>query len=158
VRPISTHLRIIGDFCSWRGMLVLAGDQTTPIGDANPFVGQPQANLWFGKTDDLWQFGKPTGWGGPWREQPVGANEVSDPYLMTGFDHKVLHLRHDAAQTVHFSVEIDFLGTQEWVPYAMIDIPPSGYEYHVFPTGFSAHWLRVKVDRTCTATAYLHYT
>src|SRR5690606_502669 len=48
VKPIATHLRIIGDFCSWNGLLVLAGDQTTPIRDTNPFVGQPQANLWFG--------------------------------------------------------------------------------------------------------------
>lgn len=158
IRPISTHLRIIGDFCSWRGLLVLAGDQTTPIGDANPFVGQPQANLWFGKSDDLWQFGKPKGWGGPWYKHPVRANEASDPYLMTGFEKKVLHLRHDATQSVCFTVEIDFLGTQEWFPYAEVEVKSNGYAHHEFPAGFSAHWLRVKADHACTATAYLHYT
>ena len=158
VRPICTHLRIIGDFCSWRGLLVLAGDQTTPLWDSDPFIGQPQANLWFGKTDDLWQFGKPKGWGGPWRDQPVRAGEPSDPYLMTGFEHKVLHLRHDADQAVQFTVEVDFLGDQSWSTCQEIGIPAHGYAYHAFPAGFSAHWVRVTVDRTCTATAYFHYT
>ena len=158
IRPICTHLRIIGDFCSWRGLLVMAGDQTTPLGDSNPFVGQPQANLWFGKTDDLWQFGKPTGWGGPWREQPVAAGEPSDPFLMTGFEHKVLHLRHDAHGTVNFTIEVDFLGDQSWSTYDVIRVPAPGYTYHTFPDGFSAHWVRVAVDRPCTATAYFHYT
>ena len=158
VRPVSTHLRIIGDFCSWRGMLVLAGDQTTPIGDANPFVGQPQANLWFGKTDDLWRFGKPKGWGGPWREQPVVANEPSDPFLMTGFDGKVLHLRHDADEAVQFTIDVDFLGDQSWSTYQTICVPAKGYAYHAFPNGFSAHWVRVTADADCTATAWFHYT
>ena len=158
VRPVSSHLRIIGDYCSWRGMLVMAGDQTTPIGDANPFVGQPQANLWFGKTDDLWQFGKPQGWGGPWLRTNVRAGQPSDPYLMTGFEHKVLHLSHQADAPVTFDVQVDFVGDGSWVSYASMTVPARGYKHHVFPTGFSAHWVRVVADRDCVATAYLHYT
>lgn len=73
IKPVCSHLRIIGDFCSWNGLLVMAGDQTTPIHDSNPYVGQPQANLWMGKTDDLWSWGKPTGCGGPWLEESVKA-------------------------------------------------------------------------------------
>ena len=30
VKPVAQHLRIIPDFCSWRGMLVLGGNQVTP--------------------------------------------------------------------------------------------------------------------------------
>lgn len=157
-RPICTHLRIIPDYCSWRGLLVLAGDQTTPIGDNNPYVGQPQANLWLGKTDDLWQFGKPTGWGGPWWEQAVRAGEASDPYLMTGFDQKVLHITAD--RRAAFTVEVDFLGNQSWQRYARLVVHGngSGYAQHAFPPGYSAHWLRVVAEQDCTATAYLHYT
>jgi len=158
IRPVCTHLRIIGDFCSWRGLLVLAGDQTTPIGDANPFVGQPQANLWFGKTDDLWQFGKPKGWGGPWLEQSIEANQPSDPFLMTGFEHKVLHLCHDANEAVDFTVEVDFIGTQIWKTYAVIRVPAKGYAYHTFPEGFSAHWVRLVSNKPCKASAIFHYT
>ena len=158
IRPISTHLRIIADFCSWRGLLVLAGNQTTPINDSNPFVGQPQAGLWFGKSDDLWRFGKPQGWGGPWWEDAVKANQPSDPFLFTGFEHKVLHLHHDADCTVNFTIEVDFLGNGAWCVYDEVKVGSRGYGYHVFPTGFSAHWARVISDATCTVSAQFTYT
>jgi hypothetical protein len=158
LRPVSSHLRIVGDFCSWNGLLVLAGDQTTPIHDSNPAVGQPQANLWFGKSDDLWQFGRPAGWGGPWWETPVHAGNPSDPFLMTGFDRKCLHLAHDADRDVTFTVEVDFMGHGRWVAYDTFTAGARGYVHHVMPEGFAAHWLRVTSDQDCTATAQLHYT
>lgn len=156
VRPIATHLRIIPDFCSWRGMLVLAGNQVTPIFDSNLLAGEPQSNLWFGKTDDLWRFGKPKGWGGPWWETQVVAGEPSDPFLMTGFEHKVLHLTASRSMTV--TLEVDFLGNQTWVPYGKFDVAAGGYVHHEFPPGFSAHWARLIPDMDCTATAYFMYT
>lgn len=159
VRPISTHLRIVGDFCSWRGMLVLAGDQTTPIGDSNPFVGQPQANLWLGKTDDLWSLGgKPAGWGAVWRQTPLQEGAVSDPFLMTGFEHKCVHLTQEGSSSTEFTVEVDFLGDGDWHAYDRFIVPENGYLHHVFPTGFSAHWVRVRTDAACTATAHFVYT
>lgn len=158
VRPICSHLRIIGDFCSWNGLLVMAGDQTTPVHDSNPFVGQPQANLWLGKTDDLWQWGKPTGWGGPWWETQVVANRPSAPFLMTGFEHKCLHVAQDADGDVNVSIEVDFMGHGAWYRYDTVRVPARGYAHHVFPTGFSAHWVRVTADADCTATAQFMYT
>jgi hypothetical protein len=158
LRPVSTHLRMIPDFCTWRGMLVLAGNQVTPIRDSNPFAGEPQSNLWLGKTDDLWSFGKPTGWGGPWWKTRVQAGVGSDPYLMTGFDRKVLHLSQESHTTTYFSVEIDFLGTQEWRPYTELTLGPNGYAHHVFPAGFSAHWVRLIAHEATTATAQFFYT
>jgi hypothetical protein len=157
LRPVCSHLRIVGDYCSWNGLLVMAGDQTTPINDTNAYVGQPQANLWFGKTDDLWQFGKAVGWGGPWWETPVKAATPSDPYLMTGFEHKCVHVRHDGGDGTRVTVQVDFMGQGQWVDYQTLTID-SGYAYHVFPTGFSAHWVRVVADRNGTATAQFAYT
>ena len=139
-------------------MLVVAGDQTTPISDTNPFVGQPQANLWFGKTDDLWRFGKPQGWGGPWRNAPVKAGQPSDPYLMTGFEHKCLHLSQEGAETAQITLEVDFLGDGTWRPYETFTVPGGGYVHHEFPAGFSAHWARVVADAPCKATAWFVYT
>lgn len=158
VRPISTHLRMIPDFCSWRGMLVLSGNQVTPLFDENLLAGEPQSNLWFGKTDDLWNFGKPAGWGGPWWRDEAKAGQPSEPYLMTGFDKKGVHFRHTADRTVTFDVEIDFVGTQEWAPYASFDVGPAGYVHHEFPTGFSAHWVRVTASHDCEATVQFIYT
>jgi len=158
VRPICSHLRIIADFCSWRGLLVLAGDQTTPIWDSNLEGGQPQANLWFGKTDDLWSWGKPAGWGGPWWETPVQADVASDPFLMTGFEHKCLHVLHSAGAGARIAVQVDFMGTGQWATAATLTTDAAGYAVHVFPTGFSAHWVRLVPDRDGIATAQFYYT
>lgn len=158
IRPISTHLWVLGDFCTYRGMLVLGSDNASPHHGANHLAGEPQSNLWFGKTDDLWQFGKPSGWGGPWWQTAVEPDTPSDPYLMTGFDQKGLHLTQESDQSVTFTVEVDFLGIGLWKPYASFDVPPGGYIHHEFPSGFSAHWVRFRVNRACTATAYLIYT
>ncbi|MAX26962.1 MAG: hypothetical protein CMJ19_20910 [Phycisphaeraceae bacterium] len=153
VRPISTHLWVHGDFCTYRGMLVLGADNAS-----NPGSAEPQSGLWFGKTDDLWKLGKPTGWGGPWWDEAVKAGEASDPYLMTGFDKKCIHIKHDADKQATFDIQVDFMGCGEFVTYAKMVAPPKGYVQHTFPEGFSAHWVRVVPDTDCTATAQLFYT
>lgn len=157
VRPICTHLRIVPDFCSFRGMFVMAGNQATPVG-GNLLSPQSQSGIWFGKTDDLWSFGKPQGWGGPWRRTQVTAVEPSDPYLMTGFDKKVLHLVHESGPEVEITVEVDFLGDGTWKKYESIRLGPGKYRYHLFPQGFSAHWVWLVSDRNCTLTAEFIYT
>ena len=151
IRPISTHLRIVPDFCFWRGLFVMAGDQTDNA------VGQPQSGLWFGNIDDLWNFGKPAGWGGPWWESSVAAETWSDPFLMTGFDKKVLHLATNTDAPATFTVEVDFLGNGSFRTYKTIEAPANGYVHHEFPDGFAAHWVRLKTNRNCTATAYFMY-
>lgn len=158
VRPVCTHLRIIGDFCPWNGLLVMAGDQTTPIGDSNTYVGQPQANLWLGKSDDLWQWGKPKGWGGPWYRTPLAAETPSDPYLMTGYEHKCVHFAHDHDGPVSFEIQVDFCGDGDWHTLETVTVAPGGYKPYCFPEGFSAHWVRFIGNRACTASAQLHYT
>jgi len=152
VRPIASHLRIVPDFCHWRGLLVLAGDQTDSA------VGQPQSGFWFGSVDDLTAFGAPTGWGAVWRDDLVRAGVPSDPFLMTGFRDKGLHLWHDSSQLVNFVVEVDPLGDGRWRTYRSFPVKPGGYEHHEFPSGFSAHWVRVTTDVNCKATAHFIYS
>ncbi len=155
VKPICQHLRIIPDYTAFRGLLALGGNQTSPNGDNNSVGGQPQAGIWFGKTDDLWAWGKPQGWGGPWRRTAVKAGQPSDAFLMTGFDRKVLHLRSD--KPAEFEVQVDFLGG-EWVTYETFKTGVEGYRFHAFPNGFSAHWVRIIPKTNCTASAEFMYT
>ena len=158
LRPISTHLWVLGDFCSYRGMFVMGNDSASPSGDHNILTAEPQSGLFFGKTDDLWKFGKPSGWGGPWWEDKVEAGKPSDPYLMTGFDKKVIHMSHDSNDTVTFKVEVDFLGNGSWKTYDSFEVSAKGYKHYEFPQGYSAHWVRITLDKFCTATVYLTYT
>lgn len=156
VKPIAQHLWVLGDFCSWRGMLVMGADNASPSRGHNALCAEPQSGLWFGKTDDLWSFGKPQGWGGPWWEDSVEAGQVSDPYLMTGFDNKMLHLSHDAEKAVDFTIEVDFLGNGKWQVLDTVTVDK--YLPYAFLPGYSAHWIRFKAGGKCNATAQLHYT
>ena len=158
IRPISTHLWVHGDFCSWKGLLVIGADNASSEVGGNVLCAEPQSGLWFGRTDDLWKLGKATGWGGPWWEDLVEAGRPSDPYLMTGFDKKCAHFSHDSDVPVDFRIEIDFLGTGAWQSYASIRVPAKGYMPHVFPEGFSAHWVRVVAGAACRASAQFVYT
>ncbi|MEQ8848245.1 hypothetical protein [Botrimarina sp.] len=151
IKPIASHLRICPDMVSWRGMLVLAGDQTDNA------VGQPQSGLWLGHIDELWGWGKPSGWGAVWWEDDVEAGQVSDPFLMTGFDKKVVHLANDSDRAAAVSIEIDFLGSGRWREYRSIELPAGGYVHHTFPDGYSAHWVRARANDACTATVSFTY-
>jgi hypothetical protein len=55
-------------------------------------------------------------------------------------------------------LEVDFLGDGSWRPYKSIIVDPEpNYVHHEFPDGFSAHWVRVRVDKDCVATVYFIY-
>ena len=155
VKPVCNHLRVIPDYCAFRGLLTMGGNSTSPNHDANILGGQPQSGIWFGKTDDLWSWGKPQGWGGPWRQTAVRKGEASDPFLMTGFDRKVLHLKV-GEHAVMINIEIDFLGNGTWEKFDTVRVP--GYAHYLFPEGFSAHWVRLTPQADCKATAEFIYT
>lgn len=158
VRPISTHLWVLGDFCSWRGLLVLGADNASPSGGESPTTAEAQSGLWFGKTDDLWSFGKPSGWGGPWWLSDVRAGEPSDPYLMTGFEHKCVHLENAGDATARFTLEIDVHGHGRFATHHVLTVEPGQTVTHTFPTGFSAHWVRLCSDTDTVASAQFFYT
>ncbi len=158
MKPIAAHDYAISDFCTWRGLLVLAGLRTdAPPGERVAVDPEGRGALWFGQVDELWRLGKPVGVGGPWLDTPVQPGQPSDPYLMTGFDRKILRLRHDAAGPVRFQVEVDYSNRDYWKLYAAFDVPPGVEFVHEFPDGFSAHWVRVVADQRCRATAQLEY-
>ena len=90
IKPIGSHLRYVPDFCDWNGRLVLASDETSIQG--NKLAGQPQSNLWFGQYEDLKSWGPASGYGGPWIEDKVEAGVASDPFLVDGFDQRMIHL------------------------------------------------------------------
>lgn len=157
IRPICSHLRIVPDFCSFRGHLVLAGNEASSAG-GNYHAPQSQSGIWFGQTDDLWNWGKPKGWGGVWRDTYVRKGQASDPFLMTGFDKKAVHFSQKGNQPTAFAIEVDITGYGEWKRYTEIALEPNGYTFHVFPDGFSAHWVRIVAYEPCTATVEFVYS
>jgi hypothetical protein len=179
-RPIATHNRQIFDFASWRGMLVMSGITRVPraaccqcggdtggqaaSGTADAADGHSitsddgKVGLWLGNVEDLRKLGPPRGEGGPWRNTTVQAGEPSDPYLMTGYDRKTVQFAHDRPTTVRFTLEVDFLADGTWHIYRTFAVQAGQTLTHAFPREFSAHWVRVRADTNCHATAWFVYS
>lgn len=158
IRPITTHNKAISDYASWRGLLAITGVAASATANNHVYRSDDgQAAVWFGNVDDLWRMGAPSGVGGPWKNSSVTNGVASDPYLMFGYERKELELSHSNASPVTFAIEVDFAADNSWSPYAQITVPAGQTVKHVFPDGYSAHWVRVKSDTTTTATAQFTY-
>ncbi|MBO6121644.1 MAG: hypothetical protein J6Q49_07275 [Kiritimatiellae bacterium] len=94
IRPISTYLKVIGDFCRWGDKIVFGCDDQAKsefLGKRTLKKGEQrcersQSNLWFVKPEELSSFGPPSGEGYVWIDEDVKAGDVSDPYLYAGYD------------------------------------------------------------------------
>jgi hypothetical protein len=158
IRPITTHNKHISDYASWRGLFAVAGIPASAATNTHLYRSDDgQAAVWFGNVDDLWRMGAPRGVGGPWKNSSATNGVASDPYLMFGYERKELELSHSNAAPVTFTVEVDFAANNTWSPYAQFTVPAGETVKHVFPPGYSAHWVRVKSDTTTTATAQFSY-
>ncbi len=158
MKPVATHHRRITDFCTHRGLVVLSGVRADAAPDGHVFRAAPGGPaLWFGAIDDLWKLGAPRGSGGPWKDTVVQADAPSDAYLMTGYDRKTLTLSHDAPHPVEFTVQVDFYASGQWHDYRRFSVTPGQPLTHVFPEGYSAHWVRLVAKSGCAATAQFRY-
>jgi hypothetical protein len=158
MKPLATHGKRITDFCSWRGLFVATGIlDSAPSSDKVVRSANGNGALWLGEVDDLWRMGEPRGGGGPWLNTAIAANTASDAYLMAGYDRKELRLSHTHTGVVNFTIEVDFLGDNTWSRYTTLAVNPGQTLAHVFPSGYQAHWARVKSDTATTATAQFAY-
>jgi hypothetical protein len=156
MRPVASHNKQITDYCTWNGLLVLAGVREDAKDGGHVFLDPTNdVGLWFGGIDDLWKFGKPIGTGGPWKETQVKANSPSDPYLMTGYDSKTLTLSSDTDTTITMEVDIDH--QTGFHTYREIEVLAGKEVSYQFPTGFSAHWIRFRSRNDGIVSAQLTY-
>ncbi|MEF3303665.1 hypothetical protein [Paenibacillus sp. GYB003] len=158
MQPVCTHNKLIYDFCSWRGMLVLSGLPADGEPDGHTIVSEDGAvRLWLGNVDDLRKFGRPAGRGGPWERTEVEAGVPSDPYLMAGYSDKYVELSHNSPDAARFTIEVDFAASGVWSRYETVTVQPNETFKLTFPAGYSAHWVRVIADRSMRATAIFTY-
>jgi hypothetical protein len=70
----------------------------------------------------------------------------------------VLHLANDGDAPARVEIEVDPLGDGVFRLHQSIQVPAHGYVPHVFPEGFSAHWLRLRARQAGRLTAELVYS
>ena len=159
MRPIATSDTAVHDFCSYRGLLVLSGVSPEAAKEDRHIIRSDdgKAAVWVGTADDLWQLGKPRGFGGPWKNSDVAAGKPSDPYLMTGYDKKTLVLENHGAAETTITVELDAAGDGRFAAYRSFKLAPSAKETFEFPHWINAYWVRTVSSATTNATAQLTY-
>ncbi|WP_146746581.1 hypothetical protein [Sinomicrobium soli] len=157
MRPVSTHNKQISDFNTWNGLLVMSGVRADAEASEHIYKSPDgKTALWFGGIDDLWSLGKPRGEGGPWKDAEVRAGELSDNYLMKGYDDKTLYLTADRDVKISLMVHFEHY-LKEPVLYKTFEVKKGEKLEYEFPEGFSAHWVQVKADKDCKATAWFVY-
>lgn len=157
VRPVATHNRMIHDFCSYAGLLVISGTADSADVESAHIVRSDdgRAALWVGAVDDVWKLGKVRGRGGPWKGTDVKAGVASDPYLLTGFDRRNLELSADRDTTI--TAEIDITGRGKWVTFKAFETEAGKMISYDFPQGLEAYWIRFVAADDCRASAILRY-
>ena len=125
IRPISTYLKVIGDFCYWKdapggGRIVFGCDdhaRSRFLGTRKLKAGQPPnvrstSNLWFVRPEDLKTFGPPSGEGWVWLREDVRKGDVSDPFLWADeYAVKVFSFKDGDGK----NVEYELLHEGDWV-------------------------------------------
>lgn len=158
IRPVCSHDLRVTDFGGYRGLFLMSGiQQNAPSSEHIIRSEDGKAALWAGAIDDLWKLGKPRGQGGPWKNTATKAKSQSDPYLMWGYDKRVLKLSHAEKQPVSFHIELDLTGTGLWVTYQQRAVAAGENLALEFEPAVQARWLRVTANQDCTATAQLTY-
>jgi hypothetical protein len=165
IRPRSTYLKVIGDFCRWRDRLVFGCDDTAKSEFLNKRAakgglggpGQSQSNLWFTYAETPDQLGPVLGRGGVWVDDPVQAGQWSDSFLIASFARRSLFLSHGSASTVRFDLEIDPEGEGNWQPLRQIVVSGKRGVWTELGPEVSGEWVRIRPDRDCPkTTAFFH--
>lgn len=99
----------------------------------------------------------PAGVGGPWNHSDVKAGVPSDPYLMTGFDKKIVTLSHKADQSITIKLQVDIDGAGTWADYKSYHVPSTQTITETLPESFSAYWVRALCNQDANATVMFEY-
>ena len=158
--PRSTYLKVIGDFCRFKDRILIGCDDTANREFLNRrkakghlAVPQSQSNLWFLEPEMLDQLGPVIGRGAVWLNDKVEAHQPSDPFLISGFQKRAVHLVADQKTT--FTIEVDVEGNGEWKKWKDLDV--DGYHWHEFDPSLTATWVRLKSgDSLNKVSAWFH--
>ena len=150
VRPRSSHLKVIGDFCRFGEHVVFGCDDTANkeflnVRRAKGALPAPrsQSNLWFVRPEDLARVGSALGRGAPWLRDDLAEGAVSDPYLFAGYTHRGLSLSHITPERAVVLLEVE-RGDGVWRPLREVELPAAGDTFVPFAAAEPGEWIRLR--------------
>ncbi len=173
IAPRSNYLKVIGDFTRWQidtghesGVRIVFGcDDTAKYEFLNKrsakgmiAAPQSQSNLWFVQPDQLDHFGKLIGHGGVWVNEVVKTAAPSDAFLISGYEHRSLHLSHRGSQPASITMSVDVKGNGKWQDVGTLKVAPGQSVWNDLSTVAEigdATWMRLTSDQDLVqATAW----
>ena len=160
LRPLSSYLKVIGDFCSWNGHLVFGCDDTARNEFLNkrkakgglPGPGQSQSNLWFTSFDQPANTGTLDAVGSVWQQETVKAGSVSEPMLIAGWQQATLWLGNEGKKPVKLAVEVDKKGNGSYAKVATVQLT-AGAAKSIDLAKIKGEWVRVRTYQTSELNA-----
>jgi hypothetical protein len=166
IRPRSAYLKVIGDFTRWNDQLVFGCDDSAQKEFLNKRKqkggiegpGQSNSNLWFTSFEKPDQLGPNTASGSVWLNDKIKANEISEPFLFSGWLKRSVWIKNQGTNSVEFIFEIDKNGDQNWNEYKTIEVDAGGsVQVEVLPE-IEGEWIRVISNANTIATVTFSYT
>lgn len=166
IRPRSSYLKVIGDFTRWNDELVFGCDDSAQKEFLNKRKakgqiegpGQSNSNLWFTSLTKPDELGPATVDGAVWVKEEVKANEVSEPFLFSGWESRMGWIKNQGKQPVTFTYEVDETGNNKWKELMSVGVEPGKSANVIFSAQEKGEWIRVKTDKNTTATVTFTYT
>ncbi len=164
IAPRSNYLKVIGDFARWQDRIVFGCDDSAQkeFLNSRPFKAergspvQSNSNLWFVEPERLDRLGPAIGRGSVWLNEDVAAAATSDPYLFSGYDHRMLVIRHATKEPVDFALEVDRKGNGKWEPLEQLHV--DGSLIHIFDQDTEGSWVRVRPETDAKQVCvHFHY-
>ena len=152
IAPRSNYLKVIGDFARWNDRVVFGCDDSAkseflnsrPFKCAKGAPVQSNSNLWFVEPERIDRLGPAIGRGSVWLRDDLKAGQVSDPYLFSGYDYRMMTIKHGNPSAVTFTLEVDRKGNNQWEKLESIKV--DGALVHIFKDSEKGAWVRVSVD------------
>ncbi len=166
IRPRSAYLKVIGDFTRWNDQLVFGCDDSAQKEFLNKRKakgniegpGQSNSNLWFTSLTKPDELGPATAEGAVWAKESVKANEVSEPFLFSGWTNRFGWVKNEGKQPVTFTFEVDESGNNEWKTLKSVTVNAGKAVSVPFSAMEKGEWIRVKADKNTMATVSFNYT
>ena len=164
IAPRSNYLKVIGDFALWQGRVVFGCDDSAqkeflnhrPFKSSKGAPTQSNSNLWFVEPGKIDHFGPAIGRGSVWLRDDLDAGAVSEPYLFSGYDHRMMVIHHESPGTIQFTLEVDKKGNGQWEELDTFKV--EGSLVHLFKASETGSWIRVRANQPVEkATVHFHY-
>lgn len=153
ISPICTYVKMPVDYEWFNGKLVIGKDDASKFDNA--FVQQAQSNLWIGDVDDLSTWGPVSGFGGVWLNEDFDAGEISEPFLINGFERVCLHVEHRGGFDLPIEIQIDREGDGNWILARSLMVEKKTGAAFVVLSGLDAQWVRLVCNGAANdVTAY----